>query len=286
MSADAFDWLADFIETERLPSGFRTTFERVCEPLAARAVDWRAALGRPVVIGLCGAQGSGKSTIAAATATRLNKGGVKAVAVSLDDFYLGQDSRAWLAKQVHRLLRVRGPPGSHDVALASTILDHLVRAGLIPIPVFDKATDERLPKTRWRQIEGPVDVVIFEGWCVGARPEPAERLKPDLNRLEREQDPNRAWRSYVNRQLSGPYQALFGRLDRLVLLQAPGFEVVRGWRTEQEAKLREATGGGMTDPEVGRFVQHYERLTRWILEEMPARADWTVPLAADRMPQV
>jgi D-glycerate 3-kinase len=278
------DWLADFIEAEQLPVSFRTTFERVCGPLAARALDWRAERGRPTIIGLCGAQGSGKSTIAAAAAAHLTRGGVRAVAVSLDDFYLGRDSRAWLAKQVHRLLQVRGPPGSHDVALASTILDHLVRPGLIPLPAFDKATDERLPKSRWREIEGPADVVIFEGWCVGARPEPAERLKANLNRLEREDDPNRAWRGYVNRQLAEPYQALFRRLDRLVLLQAPGFDVVRGWRTEQEAKLRERTGGGMTDPEVGRFVQHYERLTRWILDEMPARADWVVPLAADRTP--
>ena len=119
----------------------------------------------------------------------------------------------------------------------------------------------------------------------GARqPEPAERLTAHLNALERRDDPSRAWRGYVNRQLGEGYQALWGRLDRLVLLQAPGFEVVRGWRSEQEAKLRARTGAGMSDAEIGQFIQHYERLTRWILEEMPGRADWVVKLNPDRRP--
>ena len=278
------EWLAGFMAAERLPPGFRATFEDVCEPLAARALDWRADFGRTATIGLCGAQGSGKSTIAAATAQFLESQGLTAVAVSLDDFYLGREARGWLAKRTHRLLQVRGPPGTHDVALACAVLDHLTRPGAVPLPSFDKATDERRAKRAWREVETPVDVVIFEGWCVGARPEPVERLTAPINTLERTQDPTRAWRGFVNRQLGEGYQALFSRLDRLVLLQAPGFDVVRGWRAEQEAKLRERSGAGMSEPEVGRFIQHYERITRWILEEMPARADWTIPLKADRTP--
>ncbi len=77
-------------------------------------------------------------------------------------------------------------------------------------------------------------MVILEGWCVGARPEPPERLKDPINALERRGDPTGAWRGYVNRQLAEGYQALFSRLDRLVLLQAPGFEVVKGWRASRK----------------------------------------------------
>ncbi len=276
--------MAEFIAEERLPDAFQLTFDEVCRPLADRCIDWRADFGRTAVVGLCGAQGSGKSTVAAATERYLNRHGLKTVAMSLDDFYLGRDARAWLAAKVHRLLQVRGPPGTHDVALACAVVDHLRGQGTTPLPGFDKATDERQPKSRWRTVEGPADVVILEGWCVGARPEPAERLVAPANGLERRDDPTRAWRGYVNRQLAEHYQALFGRLDRLVLLQAPSFDVVRGWRVEQEAKLRARTGGGMSDGEVGRFVQYYERLTRWILAEMPERADWVVPLNPDRTP--
>jgi len=278
------DWLAAFMAEERLPESFRGTFDEVCWPLADRAGDWRRDFGRTAFVGLCGSQGSGKSTIAAAAVRLLAERGLKAVAVSLDDFYLGREARGWLAGKVHRLLQVRGPPGTHDVALACAVLDSLRGDGVTPVPAFDKAADERKAKSSWRQVEGPVDVVILEGWCVGARPEPGARLTTHVNALERRDDPNRAWRGYVNRQLGEGYQALWARLDRLVLLQAPGFEVVRGWRTEQEAKLRARTGGGMTDAEVGQFIQYYERLTRWILEEMPARADWVVKLNPDRTP--
>jgi D-glycerate 3-kinase len=278
------DWLATFMVDEGLPESFRLTFDEVCRPLGDRCVDWRSDFGRTALVGLCGAQGSGKSTVAAATVAYLKQHGLNAVAISLDDFYLGREARGWLATQVHRLLQVRGPPGTHDVALACAVLDHLRGRGTTPLPAFDKATDERLSKGRWREVEGPADVVILEGWCVGARPEPAERLRSALNALERREDPTGAWRGYVNRQLGEGYQALFGRLDRLVLLQAPGFDVVRGWRAEQEHKLWARAGAGMSDAELGRFVQHYERLTRWILEEMPARADWVVPLNPDRTP--
>jgi D-glycerate 3-kinase len=129
---------------------------------------------------------------------------------------------------------------------------------------------------------GPVDVVLFEGWCVGARPQPAAALTRPVNALERDADPDGRWRTFVNTALAGAYAPLFARIDRLVLLQAPGFEVVAGWRAEQEAKLRARTGRGMDEAEIARFVAHYERLTRWILQEMPPRADLVFPLRADR----
>lgn len=211
--------------------------------------------------------------------------GLSAVALSLDDIYLGREARGWLSRQVHPLLAVRGPPGTHDVALGCGVLDSLARPGRTALPAFDKATDERRPIPDWPEACGPVDVVIFEGWCVGARPQPEEDLSRPVNALEADLDADGAWRGYVNRQLAGPYQALFGRLDRLALLQAPGFEVVQAWRTEQEHKLRARTGRGMSDAEVARFVAHYERLTRWILAEMPARADMVFELDAQRRPR-
>jgi D-glycerate 3-kinase len=276
--------LAAFLATEGLPETFRLTLERVCRPLAERALILREGLQRPALIGLCGAQGSGKSTIAAATVRMLQARGGRAVALSLDDFYLGREARGWLAEQVHPLLRTRGPPGTHDVPLGCGTLDALLAGEPVALPAFDKAADERRPRSAWREVEGPLDVIIFEGWCVGARPQPARRLGIPVNPLERDEDPGCVWRTYVNRQLAEPYQALFGRLDALVLLQAPGFEVVQAWRAEQEAKLRARTGLGMSDDEVARFIHHYERLTRWILEEMPGRADWAIPLATDRTP--
>jgi len=255
--------------------------ERVCRPLADRAARLAEVRGRAVV-GLCGAQGSGKSTIAAATVKLLEQAGRSAMAVSLDDFYLGREARAWLAGQVSPLLATRGPPGTHDVAMACAVLDALARPGATSLPAFDKATDERRPQAQWRTVEGPVEVVIFEGWCVGARPQPRTDLARPVNAMEAEEDADGAWRAYVNAQLAGPYQALFGRLDLFALLEPPSFEVVQAWRTEQEAKLRARTGRGMTDAQVARFVAYYERLTRWLLADAPPRADMVFELDAER----
>jgi D-glycerate 3-kinase len=272
------DWLDDFLAAERLPASYRDTVELVCEPLAARAARLRQVRRRTVTLGLCGAQGSGKSTVAAVTRRLLEKRGMSAVTVSLDDFYLPSETRQRLAREVHPLLAVRGPPGTHDVALAGAVLDQLRAKGRVALPAFDKATDNRKPRGQWETVATPVDVVLLEGWCVGARAQGAAALAQPVNDLEREQDPKAVWRTYINDQLDGPYQGLWARLQELYLLRAPSFEVVLAWRTEQERKLRERTGAGMSDAEIARFIAHYERLTRWILSEMPDRARWTVRL--------
>jgi D-glycerate 3-kinase len=278
-----------FIAEEGLPEGFRRTAELVCEPLAARAQRRRIDRKRCAVVGLCGAQGSGKTTIARYAARLLEDRGLRAVALSLDDFYLTRDARQRLAREIHPLLAVRGPPGAHDVAMAGTAIDQLRSKGKVTLPRFDKAADNRSPRATWPTVASPVDVIILEGWCVGAVSQGRAALATPVNDLERDEDPNGVWRGYVNDQLDGPYQALFARLHDLILLEAPSFEVVAGWRAEQEAGLRarnlqEGAAGGMEPGEIARFVAHYERLTRWILAEMPARADWVVTLDADRNP--
>ncbi|WP_394762789.1 kinase [Phenylobacterium sp.] len=273
-----------FIAEEGLPDSFRRTAELVCEPLAARAQRRRIDRKRCAVIGLCGAQGSGKSTVAKYAARLLEARGMRTVALSLDDFYLTHDARQRLAREIHPLLAVRGPPGTHDVGMAGAALDQLRSKGKVALPRFDKATDNRTPRGTWTTVASPVDVVLLEGWCVGAVSQGRAALATSINDLERDEDPKAIWRTYVNDQLDGPYQPLFARLHDLILLEARSFEVVAGWRAEQEAKLRARGLGGMDEAEIARFVAHYERLTRWILAEMPGRADWVVTLDADRQP--
>jgi D-glycerate 3-kinase len=173
------------------------------------------------------------------------------------------------------------------VALGQRVLQAVARREPVRFPRFDKAADDPRPTTEW-PLAGPLDVLIFEGWCVGARPQAPEELVQPINALECDEDPDGVWRRWCNDALRD-YQDLFGAIDSLVLLAAPGFEVVRRWRGEQEAKLRERIGAGasqrtMSEAEIDRFVQHYERLTRSILAEMPAYADFVVTLGAGREP--
>ena len=279
------DWLADFLAAERLPASYAQTVEAVALPLAKR-IETLAAAQRGVVVGVCGPQASGKSTLTAVVKRLLETAGLKVALFSLDDIYLTRTERQALARDVHPLLATRGVPGTHDVAWGQALLTDLCKPGQTMLPAFDKARDDRKPGALF---EGPADVVLFEGWCVGARPQETAALAQPVNGLERDLDPDGAWRTYANTALAGPYQALFSRLDLLVLLQAPGFEAVLDWRTEQERKLRErlAREGGdasrvMSDEQVETFIAHYERLTRWILEEMPRRADIVVRLDKQR----
>ncbi|MGV3456084.1 kinase [Sphingomonas sp.] len=258
------------------------------ETVAQAVTGWLDAARGPLIAGICGAQGSGKSTLASALVAQFNATGARAATLSLDDLYLGRAARAELARDVHPLLATRGVPLTHDVAAGCAILD-AVKAGVpVQLPRFDKASDAPLPPDAWDS-PGVLDLLIFEGWCVGARAEsPAELIAP-VNALERDEDPEGIWRMAVNAALAGPYRALFDRMDRLVLLAAPDFAIVRRWRGEQEAALCErlrAEGRdpalAMDDAALDRFVQHYERLTRAILHTLPGEADLTLHLNHER----
>jgi len=250
--------------------------------LADRLADALAQTNkRPLFVGLCGAQGSGKSTLAEALARRFPR----TVTLSLDDLYLTRAERVALAQTCHPLFATRGVPGTHDVALGIATLDALRGGEPTQLPRFDKASDDRAPQGAWPEASTPCDLVIFEGWCVGAAPQPEDALVTPVNDLERIKDPDGRWRERVNRALASSYQDLFARLDKLILLAAPDWETVVRWRQEQESTLRQSVGEGpgvMDEAAVARFVQHYERLTRHILHEMPGRADLVLQLSADR----
>jgi D-glycerate 3-kinase len=207
--------------------------------------------------------------------------GLRVATLALDDLYLPRAERERLAAEVHPLLATRGVPGTHDAPLGRSVLESLRSGGHTRMPRFDKGRDDRLPESQWDEAEGPFDVVVFEGWCVGARPQPAEALAAPVNALERDEDPEGVWRAYANAQLAGPYQDLFRPIGFQALLLAPEFATILGWRRQQEHELIERTGRGQSDAELARFVQHYERLTGWIAEEMPARADLTARLGPE-----
>jgi D-glycerate 3-kinase len=241
-----------------------------------------AVARRPLVLGLCGAQGSGKSTIAAALAKRLADDGIPTAVLSLDDIYKTKADRRVLARDVHPLFATRGVPGTHDVALARSVVEALTQGAPALLPRFDKAIDDRSPPGGWSMAAADTQVLILEGWFVGARPQSQADLAAPINTLEQDEDRDGVWRRYANRALGGDYQQLFARIDLTVFLAAPDFTVVEGWRRQQEHALRAERRGGMSDSELGRFVQHYERLTQHILSDMPNYADITISLNVDR----
>lgn len=238
---------------------------------------------RPLVYGLSGAQGSGKSTIARAVVARLRADGLKAAALSIDDLYYGREDRRRIAARTHPLFITRGPPGAHDVDRGMAILDTLKSLRTVRLPRFSKALDEPLPMAEWEEASGDLDLLLFEGWCLGAQPQDAADLDRPINVLEEVFDANGHWRRAVNANLAGPYQRLFARIDRLAYLKPPTFDVVRRWRWEAEQAAAAAdpgrAGPGLLDEDaVDFFVQHHERITRRMMEDLPPRAALTIEL--------
>ena len=152
--------------------------------IASTIVRRHAKGGAPLLVGLSGSQGSGKSTRAGKLAALLAEQSLATAVLSLDDFYLTRAEREGLARTVHPLFVTRGVPGTHDMALLGQVLDCLLtsaRRDVVHIPRFDKPSDDRLPEVDWRCWQGQADVVLLEGWCVGARAQAAEELAAPCN---------------------------------------------------------------------------------------------------------
>ncbi len=281
LEASFADYVSRDAGLEQKLAPMRLHYLVLAEWLAAQATP-----GQALIVGINGAQGSGKSSLAALLQHLLEQGLLRrTIVLSIDDFYATRAEREILGRTVHPLLATRGVPGTHDVGMATRTLERLRTLGkdeTLRLPRFTKARDDRAPERDWPTCRGPADIVLFEGWCVGTPAQEAEELVAPANALELEADADRRWRRYVNEQLRTVYADLFSLLDRLVLLQAPSFEVVHGWRLEQEsgnaAQAPEGSPHLMTASALHRFIAHYERLTRHALRVLPARADAVLAL--------
>lgn len=251
--------------------------------LLARAL---ALPGPCRVFGITGLQGTGKSTLSAQVAALAEARGLRAVVLSIDDLYLDQPERLRLGRDVHPLLATRGAPGSHDIPLGLATFEAL-RAGDARLPAFDKISDRRLPESAWPRVGGVPDLVLFEGWFHKVPPQTAAELVAPINRLEREEDHEGTWRRWCNAALAD-YAPLWAALDALLFLQGPGFEQVPQWRWQQELTLAAANPGRrtMSREEIDRFVLFFERVSRQAWATLPAIADWTVCLDAERRVKV
>ncbi len=276
-----------------LPLDYARLLPRFYRPFAAWLMMAREQQSGPLLAGICGAQGSGKSTVARLVAQLLEtEYTLRTLVLSLDDFYLTRKRRLQLAATVHPLFQARGVPGTHDTRLGMATLRAVIHQSpdeLLTLPLFDKALDDRCPTAFWPGYRGRPDIVLFEGWCVGAQPQTPEQLRLPINTLEKELDPTAVWRRLVNEQLAGPYQQWFTMLNKLVLLQIPDFSLVQQWRGLQEQKLSSISmnptnNNVLDDQALQRFIQHYERLTRHILREMPHRADLVIPVDQEHNP--
>ena len=275
-------WQTALLKRHGLGAAYLEAALKWFAPLAQSLAEHHHGASRPILVAINGCQGSGKTTLGdylcAALAAEHD---LTAVALSLDDFYLTRTERDALASTVHPLLSTRGVPGTHDIALLADTLTRLLVPGSpeeVAIPRFDKSLDDRRPLSDWDSVPSPVQVVLLEGWCLGAVPESADALSMPLNELEINEDPEGRWREYSNGVLERDFLPLYQVIDQWVMLAAPSFDCVYEWRREQEQKLAVSLSsseavGLMNDEQLRRFIQHYERITRACLQQLPSRSN-------------
>ena len=232
---------------------------------------------KPYFVGLAGGQGTGKTTVSSIIAIILRKYfKLNVFKISIDDFYKTRKERISLSKKIHPFLMTRGVPGTHDINIMLNFFKKTKSKSFrsLKLPKFNKAIDDRCKKNLWYSIKKRPDVIIFEGWCVGAKAEKDNSLKKSINSLEKKEDTNLVWRKFVNQQLKLKYKKLYAQLNCLLFLKAGSFSLLQQWRLKQEKKLRLKNKGIrnnkiMNKKDVIKFMQTYQRVTQNMLKHAP-----------------
>ncbi len=247
--------------------------------------DWLYSLyikdKKTKIIGLSGGQGAGKSTITDILKFILKKKyGLDLCVFSIDDFYKTKKERIKMSKKIHPLFSTRGVPGTHDLHFINKTFKKLreKKFKTVLIPKFDKSLDDRSKKNKWQKIKKKPDLIILEGWCVGARHQNNSALKRPINIIEKERDNDLKWRKTVNNYLKNQYKILFNKLDKLVYLKVPNFSYIFKWRLMQEQKLKLTSKNKktMSRSQVKNFIMFYERITKDMMKDFTKISDLTI----------
>ena len=229
---------------------------------------------KTLFLGLSGGQGSGKTTISAILKIILKNFFNREVYISsIDDYYKTLNERKKLSNKIHPLLKTRGVPGTHDINLVKKFFNSikLNKFKKLKLPKFDKSKDDRLKKKYFYQIKKKPEIVILEGWCVGAKPQSNSLIKNSINILEKNEDKNLAWRNYVNKKLKNEYKKFFSMIDHIIFIKVPNFNMVLKWRLLQERKLKKKfylNKKIMSHTQIKRFVMFYERITLQMIKDL------------------
>lgn len=236
---------------EQLP-----TLWKLWLPLAVQLSQLRNSLNRPLIQGILGGQGTGKTTLAHVISRILTLLNCQTISISIDDLYKTYNERQRLREKDPRFIW-RGPPGTHDIALGMAVLDelrHPTPGQQIAIPRFDKSLwngeGDRIDSQKVTQ----VDVVLFEGWFVGCQP--VDEAVFDHPPPPIITDSDRQFALEINHKLRD-YLPLWERLDRLMILNPVDYRLSKQWRIQAEQQMKAMGKPGMTDAEIDQFVNYF-----------------------------
>lgn len=225
---------------------------------------------RPIIIGIQGPQGSGKSYTASKIADELNDINIKTSFFSLDDFYLDFSDISQRYPD-NLLLCSRGLPGTHDYEMMDHVFQSIAQRKFCKVPTYDKALNygsggRVKDQSQWTTVPSDVEIVLFEGWMLGFksirnRDEFSGKFdimsKNDsstINSLCKDYSVDvskiKAWLSEINQKLSN-YESVYSYFDLLIKFRVSRDfceyiesehrysidSIVLKWRSQQERNL-------------------------------------------------
>ncbi|KAF1332038.1 hypothetical protein FI667_g3716, partial [Globisporangium splendens] len=250
-----FQWteaLVDATHARVPPSGSSSTNAKTAPPC--------------VCIGVSCVQGGGKTTLTNYLEEMFAFTGKRCAVLSLDDVYLERTKQLELAaaNPENPLLQYRGNPGTQDVKfLMDFVHECKTSEDEIRVPRFDKSLFDgrgnRAPLSDWPKVQGPLDVLLIEGWCMGFQAlESSASLSANL------QPVNEALREFGQ---------LYNELDGLLVIKVSNLDWVYKWREEPEAKLRAANKPALSQDQVRDFVDRFMPAYRTYLSALYATPD-------------
>ena len=278
-----------FIKSQETKADKFKNKERMIKSFLIPLCFWiskKAEKKRPYFVGLAGGQGTGKTTTSSLIKIILSKYfKLNVFRISIDDFYKTRKERISLSKRVHPMLLTRGVPGTHDINMMLNFFKNVKSRKFkrLKLPTFNKAIDDRFNKKKWYDLKKRPDVIIFEGWCVGAKSEKRNTLEKTINSMEKTKDQKQIWRKFVNDQLKTKYRKLYSQLNCLIYLKAKDFSLLQKWRLKQERKLwikskKNSNSKIMSKADVLSFMQTYQRITQNMFRYMPKYASIIINL--------
>lgn len=185
--------------------------------------------------------------------------------MSLDDFYLTHSDQVKLAQSEpdNPLLSGRGPAGTHDLPILEQCLAKLksindrvsaksptvTKGQSLQLPIYDKSLfkGEGDRSKEVVEVQGPIDVVIFEGWMNGFGPLSNDKLEERYAEAGRQwpssslNDPARVMPTIllysrstlhsINQNLR-QYEVLWDQIDCFVQIRPLDLSYVWSWRLQ------------------------------------------------------
>ncbi len=219
-------------------------------PIIKRLLKWLKTTKKPLIVGVNGSQGIGKSTLTKVLTNSLNEFGIRTVTISIDDFYHTRKKQISIANKYKNnpYLKDRGYPGTHDIALGESLLNALMhqKKSKVRIPLYDKSKyqgkGDRVLDTEWKETKTPIDLILFEGWMLGFESLANKKLGKHLNTINK---------------LLKDYQSWHDLIDKFIYLVPSKNNHVINWRVEAEEKMKASGKTGMSTEEIKKYISNF-----------------------------